>query len=112
MKNFVQPGNTITAIAPVGGINSGDGMLFGTLFGVAATTQAGGAEVEITLEGVFDLPKATGAISAGALVYWDAVTGEVTTTDTGNVLIGAATEAAASGAATARVRLNGVAIAA
>lgn len=109
MKNFVQCGDTITAIAPTGGVNSGDGMLFGTLFGVAAYTAAAGAEVELAVEGVFNLTKASGAITAGALVYWDDTAKDVTTTATSNTLIGAAILAAASGDATARVRLNGVA---
>ena len=35
MKNYVQPGNTITLTAPYA-VVSGDGLLVGSIFGVAA----------------------------------------------------------------------------
>lgn len=111
MKNFVQPGATVTftAAAPVA---SGAGVLMGTLFGVAATDADTGAPFEAAVVGVYSLPKAAVAITAGAAVYWDATAGNATTDAAAgaNPLIGAATEAAASGAAVARVRLNGVAV--
>lgn len=110
MKNFVQPGNTVTMPAPSGGVLSGQGLLVGTLFGVAAYDAAEAAEVEMDLVGVFDLPKAAGAITQGAPIYWDDTAKNVTATATGNDLIGAAILAADAGAATARVRLNGVSI--
>lgn len=108
MKNFVQPGDVVTLTAPVGGLQSGDGVLVGALFGVAAYDASEGAEVECRLVGVFDLPKASGAIDEGEAVYWDDSAGNVTTTATDNTLIGAAIRAADSGAATTRVRLNGI----
>jgi predicted RecA/RadA family phage recombinase len=108
MRNYVQPGNTVTLTAPTGGVASGDGVLVGTLFGVAAYDAAAGGEVEVELVGVFELAKASGAISEGQKTYWDATNKVVTTTATGNTLVGAAVRAAASGATTARVRLNGV----
>ncbi|MEM7695303.1 MAG: DUF2190 family protein [Pseudomonadota bacterium] len=110
MRNFVQRGETITATAPTGGVASGDGVLIGKLFGVAAYSAAEGEAVELTTVGVFDLAKATGAITWGARVYWDDTNNVVTTTASGNDLIGAAIEAAASDAATARVRLNGATV--
>jgi len=106
MKNYVQDGDILTFTAAAN-IASGDGVLQGSLFGVAATAAATGEDFAASIEGVFDLPKATGAITAGAKVYWNSTSGNVTTTATGNTLIGAATQAATSGAATARVRLNG-----
>lgn len=108
MKNFVQKGDVVTLAAPAT-VTSGSGVLVGKLFGVANTDAASGADVTVSLEGVYDLPKATGAITAGALVYWDNTAKNVTTTSTSNTLIGAAVVAAASGDATARVRLNGIA---
>lgn len=107
MKNFVQPGNTVTVTAPTGGVTSGQGLLVGSLFGIAAFTAAQAADVEAVTEGVFDITKATGEITQGAKVYWDNTAKNVTTTSSGNTLIGVATQAAASGDATARVRLNG-----
>ena len=108
MKNYVQPGNTITLTAPTGGVASGAGVLVGTLFGVCAYDAAAGAEVEVEVVGVFELAKASGAITEGAKVYWDATAKNVTTTASGNTLVGAAVRAAATGDAKARIRLNGV----
>lgn len=108
MKNFIQAGEMITATAPTGGILSGAGLLAGSLFGVAATSQAEGNPVEIATTGVFDLPKVSANTFAfGAKVYWDATAKNCTSTASGNTLIGAAVAAAGSGATTVRVRLNG-----
>lgn len=107
MRNFVQPGDVVTLTAPAGGIATGEGLLVGALFGVAAYTAAEGEEVEASLVGVFELPKGSGAIGEGAKAYWDSAARAVTVTATGNKLIGAAIRAAASGDAAVRVRLNG-----
>ena len=107
MKNFIQKGNTITLTAPAGGVTSGGGVLVGSLFGIAAGDAVENAGVEVQTCGVFELPKATGAITQGAKVYWNNTNKNVTTTASGNTLIGAATVAAASGDATVIVRLNG-----
>lgn len=109
MKNFVQDGDVLTLTAPYA-VASGGGALVGTLFGVATSTVANAAQGEFATTGVFDLPKASGAITQGAKVYWDNTNKVVTTTASGNSLIGAAIAAAVSGDATARVRLNGTTI--
>ncbi len=108
MRNYIQPGNTLTFTSP-DPVKSGDGVFMNALFGVASTSADAGQQFEAAIVGVFELPKAAGAIDAGAKVYWKADTANVTTTATGNKLIGAATEAASDTATTARVRLNGVA---
>lgn len=108
MRNFIQPGHMVTVPAPSGGVVSGAGVLVGSLFGVAATTAAEGHPVELATTGVYELPKATGAVTLGAPLFWDTTPGRLTTVAADGVLVGAATEAADSGAATARVRLNGV----
>ncbi|MBF0115662.1 MAG: DUF2190 family protein [Magnetococcales bacterium] len=107
MKNFVQPGDTVTVIAPVA-VNSGDGLLVGTLFGVALSTAAVSANVEMVTEGVVDLPKSAVAVTQGARVYWDDTAKNVTTTAGANTLIGCAIVPAPVGDGTVRVRLNGV----
>ncbi len=107
--NHVQPGNTITLTAPSGGVSSGDGVLIGAFFGVAQYDAEAGDEVEVDLTGVWDLPKAAEAFTEGDVVYWDTTPGQVSSDDAG-YFIGAVTRDAASGDATARVRLNGVAI--
>ena len=72
MKNFIQRGDMITVTAPTGGVTSGQGVLVGNLFGVAANTAAEGESVEIATIGVYELPKlASAVIAAGARVAWD-----------------------------------------
>ena len=109
MKNYVQPGNTITLTAPYA-VASGEGLLVGSIFGVAAGSAALGETVEASLGGVFDLKKvASQAWAAGDKVYWDNTNKEATKTATSNTLIGVATEAVAGGAGDVigRIRLNG-----
>ena len=107
MKNWIQPGDIVTVVAPVA-VNSGEGLMAGALFGIAISTAAINENVEIVTEGVVELPKAAVAISQGAKVYWVSASSNVTTTATGNTLIGCAVLAAAVGDAFVRVRLNGV----
>lgn len=108
MRNFVQTGDTLTFTSP-DPVASGQGVIMNALFGVAASAADAGDPFEAAVVGVFELPKTAGAIDAGAKVYWKADTANVTTTASGNKLIGAATEAAADAATKVRVRLNGTA---
>jgi predicted RecA/RadA family phage recombinase len=113
MKNFIQRGDMITVTAPTGGVTSGQGVLVGNLFGVAATTAAEGESAEIATIGVYELPKLVSAvIAACARVAWDNTAKQVVLPATGMVPIGIATVAAGNGIATVRVRLDGVATAA
>ena len=93
MKNFVQPGNTITLTAPYA-VASGDGLLVGSIFGIAAGDAALAEPVETALVGVFDITKVgSQAWTVGAKVYWDDTNKRCTTVATDNTLIGAAVEA-------------------
>ena len=87
-------------------IEAGDVVVFGTKIGVAGCDIAPGAAGSIHVEGVCAFEKATGAITAGAAVYWDATNGKITTTSTNNTLAGFAVAAAASGDATVLVKIN------
>lgn len=111
MKNKVQLGDTITANA-TRAIASGEGMLIGTLFGVAAGTYANGAEGEFFVgQGVVRVaavPANTGAV--GVKMYWDNTAFLLTTTVGTNTFVGILTQAKAAGETTATVRLNGVAV--
>jgi hypothetical protein len=65
--------------------------------------------LRFAFEGLFDVPKATGAgsgIAAGTSVYWDATNKVATATATGNKLMGKTTLVAADADATVRVRLH------
>jgi predicted RecA/RadA family phage recombinase len=108
VKNFVQPGNTITLTAPYA-VASGDGLLVGSIFGIATGTAALGESIETALVGVFDITKVgSQAWTVGSKVYWDNASKRCTTVATDNTLIGAATEVVAGGAGdtVGRVRLN------
>lgn len=108
MKNFVKEGDVITVTAPYD-VASGDGVLVGSLFGVAAYTAVSGAAVEIKPEGVFDIKAlSTDTGNPGAKLYWDNTNKRLTTTASGNTLVGCIVELAkANGDATARVYLDG-----
>jgi predicted RecA/RadA family phage recombinase len=110
MKNFIQRGDMITIAAPTGGVTSGQGVLIGNLFGVAATTAAEGESVEIATVGVYELPKlASAVIAAGDKVSWDDTAKQVNVPGAGRYPIGIAIEAAGNGVTAVRVRLDGIA---
>lgn len=104
MRNFIQPGKVISLPAPYA-VTSGAGCLVGSIFGVAEAPAAAGTQVPLRRFGVFTLPKATGAITLGATLYWDDTNKVVTTTAAGNIKIGAAVTAQASGDASVRLVL-------
>ena len=64
MKNYVQPGKTITLAAPYA-VAAGDGLLVGAIFGVATAAAGNGEAVEAVLVGVFDLKKTASQAWAG-----------------------------------------------
>lgn len=108
MKNFVQSGKTVSVLAPYA-LTSGAGALVGSLFGVAAAAAANGAAVELAREGVYDLVAVSADTgSVGAKVYWDNTNKRITTTSSGNTLVGALAAAKGNGETTARVLLDGV----
>jgi predicted RecA/RadA family phage recombinase len=106
MRNYISPGDIVTVPAPAS-VSSGDGVLIGTLFGIAVTDADSGDPVEIKTTGVFTLPKASEqAWTIGAAIYWD---GEECTTADGsgaNALIGRTLAVAANPSATGVVRLD------
>jgi predicted RecA/RadA family phage recombinase len=109
--NFRQDGRTLALTAPAGGLKSGQGHVFGSLFGIAALDAAAGASVEAHVEGVFALPMPSTVIAfaEGARVFWDVSAGNVTTVASTNFPIGAAIAAAGVGSATVLVKLDGIA---
>lgn len=111
MNNFFKPAEVQTFTAPSGGVVSGTGYLIGALFVVATITAAVGTQFEGVVVGSVYLPKASGAWTEGALLYWDNTAKNVTTVSTSNTRIGcaAAVGGQASGDTTGLVRLNGIA---
>ena len=116
MKNEVQLGNIVTVVAPAT-LTSGQLCRVGLLAGVATAAAASGANVELVVEGVFDVTKAgSQAWTQGAVIYGVGTTTLVATTatTTGNILLGTAIVAVGAGAGETigRIRLNGSAPAA
>ncbi len=74
MKNYLQPGNTLTVPAPTGGVSSGNPVAIGSLRGFAASAAAEGEDVAIARTGVFEATKATGtAWAVGDKLFYDSV---------------------------------------
>lgn len=105
--NYLSAGHNVSVTAPAVK-SSGDGVLVGSIFGVAQTDAANGADLEIATMGVYTLPKLSAqAWTLGQLVYWDDTNSRCTTVASGNKLIGAATAVAANPSDDGSVRLNG-----
>ncbi|MCL4189971.1 MAG: DUF2190 family protein [Rhodobacteraceae bacterium] len=110
MQNFIQNGHIIHVTAPAGGIVSGEGLIIGGLFGIAAYSSAEGDPVELGTTGVYQLPKALAAVlTVGARVAWDNTAKNINLPGAGRFPVGIATEAAGNGITSVAVRLDGVA---
>jgi len=110
VATFVQDGCAVD-YTPGSAVAAGDVVVQGDLIGIAKRPIAANELGSLSVEGVFDVPKATGAstaIAAGASVYWDVADAEAKTDDESgaNKLLGKTTKAAADGDATVRVRLT------
>ena len=106
MRNYVQRGDTLTVPAPRE-VTSGEGVVVGSIFGVANGDAAEGEPVDLDTVGVFNLPKlAADAYEVGEPVFWDDAAGLVTTDGT-DKRIGIAIEPRAAQTAHVPVRLNG-----
>ena len=113
MKTYIQNGHVITVATPAGGIASGDGLIVGSIFGIAAYSAAEGDPLELATTGIYKLPKATAAVlTVGARVAWDNTAKQVNAPGAGRFPIGIAAEAAGNGITSVAVRLDGVATAA
>ncbi|WP_313194519.1 DUF2190 family protein [Shinella zoogloeoides] len=108
MRNYIQPGDTVTVTAPYD-VASGAGCLVGTLFGIAAYSAKSGEEVEIKTSGVYEHAKTSAQAWAtvGLAIYWDNTNKVFTTTATDNTLVAKNLAVAANPSATGVVRLNG-----
>lgn len=110
MQNYIQNGHVITVTAPTGGVTSGEGMIIGNIFGVAAYSAAEGDPLELATTGVYKLPKATAAVlTVGARVAWDNTAKNINVPGAGRFPVGVATEASGNGVTGVAVRLDGVA---
>jgi predicted RecA/RadA family phage recombinase len=104
MKNFVQPGESLT-VASAAAQTAGNVFVSGKLFGVVANSTEANEDVVIRTCGVYDLAKDASTFALGALVYATAA-GQATSTSAGNTLIGVSVKSAATGDTTVRTLLN------
>jgi predicted RecA/RadA family phage recombinase len=103
---FVHEGCSVD-YTPGGDVAAGDVVVQGDLVGVTKVEIKAGKLGALSVDGVFDFAKNTGvAYTVGQLLYWDDTANVVTTTATGNKLIGKVVRAAASADTTVRVRLS------
>ncbi len=112
--NFIQPGKVFDH-TPSGAIVSGSVVPMGQILGVALTNIAAGEIGPVQVEGVFEVPKVTGAVFAqGESLVWDVSAGKfddnLATPATGDISGAAAVafKAGANGETTALVRFTGV----
>lgn len=97
MKNYIQPGNSLTVPAPAGGVVSGAPVVIGSLRGFAAGSAAEGVDVAISRVGVFECVKEAGAAWAvGEKLYLKADGSGFNKTSAANTLFGFAAAAAGS----------------
>ena len=102
MATFIQDGDAVD-YSPSADVAAGEVVVQGDLVGVAKTPIASGTLGSLATRGVFDFAKAAGgAISPGAVLYWDSSNGVATTTASGNKRIGKAVAAAATADTTVR----------
>ena len=110
MKNYIQDGDTITVTAPAA-VTSGDFVQVGRIRGIAVTSAASGALVELKTTGVFTIPKlgSEAFASVGLPVYCvlasDGVKAVTTASTTANVLVGINLATSAASPGSLRVKL-------
>ena len=104
--NYVQEGKTLDYTASGADIKSGDFVLMGAIAGIAKTDIADGKTGAVHVSGVFSIAKATGAITQGQKLSWNNTNKNLTTTASGNTIVGVAAAPAASADASAKLLLN------
>ena len=109
MNNTIQKGDTLDLTAPAGGVENGQGYIIGGFFAVAGNRPfAAGEKFPAVLVNVVSLTKTAAEVWAeGDLVYWDDTAKEASNV-AGDMLIEAASAAAAGPDATGAVRLNAI----
>lgn len=107
--NYKQCGDVLNLTAPYTR-TSGQAALIGTkLFGVALVDITSGATGSFAMTGVFTLPKTEAQewATLGLPIYWDDSAKVLTTTSSGNTLVGYNTVVAANPSTTGTIRLIG-----
>jgi predicted RecA/RadA family phage recombinase len=106
MKNFIEDGKVLNYKVTGADVKSGDVVIIGKMVGVAVTDGVVGDTIAVAIDGVYSLPKASGALTQGASAYVVAADGTITGTATNNTFAGYVWKAAASGDTTVEVKLS------
>lgn len=107
MNNYSQPGDVLTLTAPYDR-ESGEAAMVGSIFGVATSAVASGAEGEFMVVGVHELDKTSAqAWTQGDKLYWVTSTKLLSNLSGDGQLVGVATAAAANPSSTGMIRLGG-----
>jgi predicted RecA/RadA family phage recombinase len=104
MENYICEGERMQVILTAPAM-SGDVLVIGSKVCVAMTSGGVGDVIIVMNEGVFEISKATGAITQGQKLYYNVSQSTITTAASGNVFAGYAYKDALSGDATAQVLL-------
>ncbi|MDA0307497.1 MAG: DUF2190 family protein [Proteobacteria bacterium] len=104
--NYIQEGKSLNYTPSGSSLVSGGFVVIGIIGAIAKTDIADGKTGAVHVTGVFSVPKATGAVTQGAKLYWDSAASKLTTTATANTLVGIAAAAALSGDANVSILLN------
>ena len=107
MRNYIQKGNTITCKAPVNGVKSGDVVKVEDILGISVNDASEGENFALNLSGAYELSKAQVEIKQGQKVYWSESKNQITSTATGNDLLGIAMNNATKETPSIIVRLIG-----
>lgn len=103
---FIQEGKSIDHVAS-GAVAAGDVVVLDNMIGIAKSPIDDTDTGALSVEGVFSLPKAAVAVTVGQKVYWDSsATQCVVTPASDDYFLGLAVEAAASGDARVKVKIN------
>lgn len=107
-KNYYGKGDSINVIAPFN-VVSGQPLKYGNIFGFCGAPANAGALVALHVVGEWLATKVTSEVWAiGDIIYFDNDLKNFSKTNvSGGIKAGVATEAAANGATTGKIRLNG-----
>lgn len=105
VADYLHSGDVID-FTPNAAVAAGSVVVQGTQIGITKVAVPANTLGTLHVQGVFDINCASATtFSAGALLYWNAGTSLITTTNT-DVLIGRAAVAKTAGQTKARVRIN------
>lgn len=106
-SKYIAPGQIIEVTAPEA-VSADEVVQVGQIVGMAIHSADNGDPVQLGVVGIYTFPcKSTDDIAQGDLLYWDTANDELTSTASGNLLVGYAVAASGSGTATVDVKLTG-----